>query len=212
MMRAWVPRQRAASVAAAVVILAAAAATAACGTTSPSSTAAIGGTSSSTAPGQASTTACSTQGGGGDNIPVPCGPTGSSTGPDGISPPATISGAATPTSGCSDPTVSGISPVAGSEAGGDPVTITGTGFGLGLEVFFGGASSAYAFRSSTEVVALSPPGTPGPAAVTISCAGVTSSPSPAVDFTYQAVAASPAVGSPDAVPPSPARVAPSPSA
>jgi hypothetical protein len=103
-----------------------------------------------------------------------------------------------------------VSPGTGSKAGGDFVTITGTGFGLGLEVFFGGSSSLYALRSATVVVATSPPGTPGAAAITVSCAGVVSKPSPAVEFTYQAVAGSPPDGSPDAMPPSsPSPVAPS---
>jgi IPT/TIG domain len=186
----------------------------ACSATSPSSTAALGGPSQSTTAGasQASTTACSTQGGGGDNIPVPCAPTTSPSGHGLTPPPATFTGEATP-SACSDPTVIRVSPGTGSEAGGDFVTITGTGFGLGLEVFFGRSPSLYALRSATEVIATSPPGTPGAAAVTVSCAGVVSTPSPAVDFTYQAVARSPADGSPDAMPPpSPSPVAPSPSA
>jgi IPT/TIG domain len=97
-----------------------------------------------------------------------------------------------------------VSPGTGSKAGGDFVTINGTGFGLGLEVFFGGSSSLYALRSATVVVATSPPGTPGPAVVTVSCAGVVSRSSPAVEFTYQAVAGSP--------PSSATLIAPSPSA
>jgi hypothetical protein len=186
---------------------------AACSATSPSSTAALGAPSQSAtaAASQASTTACSTQGGGGDNIPVPCAPTTSPSG-HGLTPPATFPGE-TPPSACSDPMVISVSPGTGSKAGGDFVTITGTGFGLGLEVFFGGSPSLYALRSATVVVATSPPGTPGPAVVTVSCAGVVSRSSPAVEFTYQAVAGSPADGSPDAMPPSsPTPVAPSPSA
>lgn len=173
-------RQCAASVAWAAVIVAT---LAACGSTSSSSTAALGQSSS--------TTACSTQGGGGDDIPVQCGPTTSPTGPDGLTPPATISGGATPRF-CSDPTVISVSPDTGSEAGGDPVTITGTGFGLDLTVLFGRFASRYALKSATVLVAISPAGPPGPAAVTMSCAGVVDRPNPAVDFTYLAVAPSPA--------------------
>jgi IPT/TIG domain len=203
-------RQRAARLAWSAVVIAT---LAACGATSPGSTGALARPPQSitAAASQASTTACSTQGGGGDNIPVPCAPTTSPSG-HGLTPPATFTGEATP-SACSDPTVIRVSPGTGSEAGGDFVTITGTGFGLGLEVFFGRSSSLYALRSATEVIATSPPGTPGPAAVTVSCAGVVSTPSPAVDFTYQAVARSPADGPPDAMPrSSPSPVAPSPSA
>jgi IPT/TIG domain len=187
---------------------------AACSATSPSSTAALGGaTPSTTAAGsRASSTACSTQGGGGDNIPVPCASTTSPSGHGLTPPPATFPGETTP-SACSDPMVISVSPGTGSEAGGDFVTITGTGFGLGLEVFFGRSSSLYALTSATVVVATSPPGPPGAAAITVSCAGVVSRSSPAVEFTYQAVARSPADGSPDAMPPSlPTPVAPSPSA
>jgi hypothetical protein len=203
--------QRAAALVWAAVIIAT---LAACSAPSSSSTAALGQPSqSATAAGSlASTTACSTQGGGGDNIPVPCAPTTSPSGGHGLTPPATITEGATP-SPCSDPTVISVSPGTGSEAGGDFVTITGTGFGLGLEVFFGGSPSLYVLRSATAVVATSPPGTPGPAAITVSCAGVVSTPSPAVDFSYQAVDGSPADASPDAMPPSsPSPVTPSPSA
>jgi hypothetical protein len=173
-------RQRAASVVWAAVLVAI---LAACGSTSSSRTAALGQSSS--------TTACSTQGGGGDNIPVPCGPTTSATGPNGLTPPATITAGSTPRF-CSDPTVISVSPDAGGEAGGDLVTITGTGFGLDLTVFFGRSDSRYTLTSATVLVAISPAGPPGPAAVTVSCAGVVYRPSPAVDFTYRAVAPSPA--------------------
>src|ERR1700722_3949376 len=203
-------RQCAARLAWAAVVIAT---LAACSATSPSSTAALGGPSPSTtaAASRASTTACSTQGGGGDNIPVPCAPTTSPSG-HGLTPPATFPGETT-ASACSDPMVISVSPGTGSGAGGDFVTITGTGFGFGLDVFFGRSPSLYALRSATEVTATTPPGTPGPAAITVSCAGVVSRSSPAVEFTYQAVARSPADGSPDAMPPSsPTPVAPSPSA
>jgi hypothetical protein len=183
-------RQRAARLAWAAVIIAT---LAACGATSPGSTAALARPSQSitAAASKASTTACSTQGGGGDNIPVPCAPSTSPSVHGLTPPPATFTREATP-SACSDPTVIRVSPGTGSEAGGDFVTITGTGFGLGLEVFFGRSPSLYAIRSATVVVATSPPGTPGAAAVTVSCAGVVSTPtSPAVDFTYQSVAPSP---------------------
>jgi hypothetical protein len=201
-------RQCAARLAWAAVIIAI---LAACSAPSSSSTAALGQPSQSstaaTAASRASSTACSTQGGGGDNIPVPCAPTTSPSVHGLTPPPATFTGEASP-SACSEPMVIRVSPGTGSEAGGDFVTITGTGFGPGLEVFFGGSSSLYALRSATEVIATSPPGTPGPAAVTVSCAGVVARSSPAVEFTYQAIA-----GSPDAMPPSsPTPVAPSPSA
>ena len=205
-------RQYAANLAWAAVIIAT---PAACSAPSSHSTAALGQPTAATT--QASSTACSTQGGGGDNIPVPCAPTTSPSGGHGLTPPATITAGATPPL-CSDPSVISVSPGTGSEAGGDFVTIAGTGFGLGLEVLFGGSPSLYTLTSATVVVATSPPGTPGPVAVTVSCAGVVSRSSPAVKFTYQTVAGSPtdgspADGSPDAMRPSSLTpVAPSPSA
>ena len=203
-------RQCPASVVWATVIVAT---LAACGSTSSASTGALGQSSpSTTAASQASSTACSTQGGGGDNIPVTCGPTTSPTGPDGVTGPATISGGATPRF-CSDPTVISVSPDTGSQAGGERVTITGTGFGLGLTVSFGRSASHYSLTSGTVLVATSPAGPPGPAAVTVSCAGVVSRPSPAVDFTYLAVGGSPADESPDLMPrSSTSPVTPSPAA
>lgn len=170
-----------------------AAAITACSATPQSSTAALGRSPQGTTASQASTTACSTQGGGGDNIPAPCAPTTSQSGPPGVTSPPTESVGHKPVSAtCADPSVTSVSPGTGSEAGGDLVTITGTGFGIGLGVFFGGSrAQSVTIDSGGELIATSPPRAPGIAAITVSCAGATFRPSPAVEFTYQAIAGSP---------------------
>src|ERR1700678_2236255 len=159
---------------------------AACGVKSSASTSAIGSTPSASL--RASTKACSTQGGGGDNVPVPCAPTAAQSAPGGLTPPATESGKAAPTVPCSNPSVVSVSPASGNEAGGDLVTITGTGFGVGLSVFFGGSlAPTFSADSTTEASGLTPPGSAGPSAVTVSCGGVVSSTlSPAPEVSYQA--------------------------
>jgi IPT/TIG domain len=102
-----------------------------------------------------------------------------------------------------DPSVISVSPGTGSEAGGDPVSIMGTGFGVGLTVFFGGSpAQLLTIDSQGEVIATSPAGAPGIAAITVSCDRTTFTPSPAIEFTYQAIAGSP-VSSPDVATPSP---------
>ena len=144
-----------------------AAAITACSATPQSSTAALG---RSTTTSQASTTACSTQGGGGDNLPAPCAPTTSQSGPPGVTSPPTESVGRKVT--CAEPSVTGVSPGTGSEAGGDLVTITGTGFGIGLDVFFGGSrAQSITIDSGGELIATSPPRVRGIAAITVSCAG-----------------------------------------
>jgi hypothetical protein len=101
--------------------------------------------------------------------------------------------------------VTSVSPGTGSEAGGDLVTITGTGFGIGLDVFFGGSpAQSVTIDSVGELIATSPPRVPGIAAITVSCAGMTFRPSPAVEFTYQAIVGAPAPASaPDFATPTP---------
>ena len=55
------------------------------------------------------------------------------------------------------PTVSGMSPVSGTTAGGTPVTITGTGFLAGATVSFGGtAATGVNVASSTSITATAP--------------------------------------------------------
>lgn len=54
------------------------------------------------------------------------------------------------------PTVSGVAPAAGAVAGGDTVTIAGTGFQAGATVTFGGRPAVVQSVSPTEIVVLTP--------------------------------------------------------
>jgi sugar lactone lactonase YvrE len=83
------------------------------------------------------------------------------------------------------PTVTGISPRTGSEAGGTKVTITGAGFVSGATTVAFGEAQANGVEviSSTEVKATSPGGK-GTADITVSSAGGTSAASSADRFTY----------------------------
>jgi hypothetical protein len=67
--------------------------------------------------------------------------------------------------------VTGVTPAGGSTAGGTPVTITGAGFPAGVGVDFGDTPASSVDRvSSSEIVAVSPPGT-GPVEITVVTAG-----------------------------------------
>ena len=139
-----------------------------------------------------SSTACPMQGVGGDPIPPLCASL-SPTATDslGITHPASAS--PTP-SQCVTPTVTGVSPSQGSAAGGDSVTVTGTGFGGEVQVFFGSApADAVAIMSSTEITATSPPGQAVQPAVdvTVACNGSVSPTVTADQFTYIATTPSP---------------------
>ena len=107
-------------------------------------------------------------------IPGPVGPTGANPSP-GISGPATASGppAPTPRPGISGPQVPStpppqaatappqvatVFPATGAGAGGDSVTITGSGFTGATQVDFGGISAVMNVISDTEITATSPPG------------------------------------------------------
>ncbi len=84
------------------------------------------------------------------------------------------------------PTVTGVAPNAGSTAGGNSVTITGTGFTGVTAVKFGTANAAsYSVASETSIIAVSPPGT-GAVNVTVTNAAGTSASSQADKFTYGA--------------------------
>jgi hypothetical protein len=64
--------------------------------------------------------------------------------------------------------VSGASPTQGPTSGGTVVTITGKGFQAGAAVAFGGTkSTAVTVGSSTQVNAMSPPGSSGTVAITV---------------------------------------------
>ena len=88
------------------------------------------------------------------------------------------------------PTVTGVSPIEGSPAGGTHVTITGTGFVGATEVHFGeNAATEFTIESGTTIHAVAPAGT-GTVAVTVTIAGGTSAPTPASDFSYAPIVTS----------------------
>jgi IPT/TIG domain len=82
------------------------------------------------------------------------------------------------------PVVTGISPASGAAAGGDTVTITGTGFTGATDVSVGPTSAAaMQVDADTQITATSPPGT-GTVDVTVTTPGGTSATTPADQFTY----------------------------
>jgi hypothetical protein len=82
------------------------------------------------------------------------------------------------------PTVTGVSPAEGSEAGGTVVTISGTNFFAATAVKFGEAeATSVKVNSSGSITATSPAGT-GTVDVTVTAPDGTSSISPADHFTY----------------------------
>jgi hypothetical protein len=97
------------------------------------------------------------------------------------------------------PVVTGISPVSGKPAGGDSVTITGSGFTGATSVKFGAAAAtAMTVGSDSQITATSPAGS-DTVDVTVTTPAGTSATSAADQFTYTAVPAvvtgvSPTVG------------------
>jgi hypothetical protein len=95
----------------------------------------------------------------------------------------TAAGSSTP--GTSDqfsyigPFVNGMSPGSGTTAGGDTVTLTGSGFTGVTQVNFGTASATFTFISDSNLTAISPPGT-GVVDVTVTTPAGTS----AAGFTF----------------------------
>jgi hypothetical protein len=84
----------------------------------------------------------------------------------------------------SAPTVTGINPNAGTEAGGTSVTIIGTGFTGATGVKFGStAATSFHVNSDTSITAVSPPGT-GIVDITVEAPAGTSTPNIADRFTY----------------------------
>ena len=83
------------------------------------------------------------------------------------------------------PTITGVNPDSGPPTGGTQVTITGTGLSSASAVQFGGAAAAsFTVKSSTEITAVSPPGSAGTVNVTVSGPYGTSAPNEAARFTY----------------------------
>jgi hypothetical protein len=81
------------------------------------------------------------------------------------------------------PTVDGLSPGDGPEAGGALIVITGTNLTNTFEVDFGGVSVPFSVMDDSDVLALSPAGT-GTVDVTVSTDGGTSATSAADVFTF----------------------------
>jgi IPT/TIG domain/FG-GAP repeat len=63
--------------------------------------------------------------------------------------------------GWTPPAVGALAPAGGPAAGGTEVAITGAGFAEASEVHFGAAGAAFEVRSSSSIVAYSPPGVAG---------------------------------------------------
>ncbi|TMB90176.1 MAG: hypothetical protein E6J45_09260, partial [Chloroflexi bacterium] len=84
--------------------------------------------------------------------------------------------------GC--PKVTGVSPSSGSTAGGDTVTITGSGFTGTTAVSFGANPSAsFTVDTDAQITAVSPAGS-GTVDVTVTTPGATSPTGSADQFTY----------------------------
>jgi hypothetical protein len=82
------------------------------------------------------------------------------------------------------PAVTSVSPASGTTAGGDSVTITGSGFTGATDAAFGTASAAaMTVDSDSQVTATSPAGT-GTVDITVTTPGGTSATGPADQFTY----------------------------
>ncbi|WP_205746406.1 IPT/TIG domain-containing protein [Dyella amyloliquefaciens] len=83
------------------------------------------------------------------------------------------------------PTVTSISPNAGTSAGSTTVTITGTNLSAATAVKFGGTpATGFTVNSATSITATSPAGSAGTVDVTVTTAGGTSAISASDRFTY----------------------------
>ncbi len=183
------------------------------GTASAHGHSATGGSGDSTPSPAAnsSSTGCPTKGEGGDDLPALCAPPASSPVRSlGVRGPASITATPSPHPSCYALSVESMSPSQGAEAGGDIVTINGTGFNSTVGVFFGGTpAESLTVKSATEISATTPPGPSGGGTVTVTvgCFWATTPPSPVGSFTYEASPTTP-VGTP----PAPATSSPSPPA
>jgi len=83
------------------------------------------------------------------------------------------------------PSLANISPTSGPEAGGTPVTITGTNFTADATVSFGGLpATGVVVNSATSISATSPAHCPGMADVTVATPGGTTPTTPTDQFTF----------------------------
>jgi YVTN family beta-propeller protein len=84
------------------------------------------------------------------------------------------------------PQVTGVSPSGGAPAGGNQVTVTGTGFTGASAVDFGGIpATAFTVNSATSITATVPPGTAGAVDVTVTGVAGASLTGRADQYTYQ---------------------------
>jgi IPT/TIG domain len=133
-----------------------------------------------------SDSSCPTQGVGGDSVaPVCVSGSETSSGPT-FTPPPTVSATLPPS-----PTVTAVSPSSGAEAGGDAITITGSGFIDVTQVNFGDVSAEFRVVSYTEITAVSPPGAGTVDINIVTSAGTSAS---AGQFTYVASQTPPSSG------------------
>jgi hypothetical protein len=92
------------------------------------------------------------------------------------------------------PTVTGVSPMSGTTAGGTSIAITGTNFSAVSAVKFGSTNAtSYTVTNSTTITATSPAGSAGTVHVTVTNTAGTSATSGADQFTYVAPPAAPTV-------------------
>ncbi|MBW0370301.1 IPT/TIG domain-containing protein (plasmid) [Ensifer adhaerens] len=85
------------------------------------------------------------------------------------------------------PTVTSVSPTAGSTGGGTTVTITGTGFSAANPtgaVKFGATNASYTINSNTQITATAPANSAGTYDITVTTPGGTSATSASDQFTY----------------------------
>ena len=68
---------------------------------------------------------------------------------------------------CPAPTVDSVQPISGSAAGGTTVTVAGTNFRAGASVRFGGVAAQVVSVTSTQIVAVTPPGAASTVDVTV---------------------------------------------
>jgi hypothetical protein len=88
------------------------------------------------------------------------------------------------------PSVSGISANSGSAAGGQAVTVTGSGFTGATAVNFGEAATDFTVLSDTALLATAPAGSAGTVDITVTSYSGTSATGSADHYTYTAVTAS----------------------
>jgi hypothetical protein len=82
------------------------------------------------------------------------------------------------------PTVTGLSPTSGPQAGGNTVTISGTDLGSATSVTFGGSTAAILTNTATTITATAPGHAAGAVDVQVTTAGGSSANTAADDYTY----------------------------